>query len=83
MSVKNVEKGGGESKGVGDIFQGGGAGGTILGGRDVGDNPQNGPVPGVITTQDTLTGHWEADLESVRRQLLISTSGYDDSGNRV
>ena len=41
-SVDNLGKGGGKSKGVGDVFQGGGAGGTTFWGRDVGDDPHMG-----------------------------------------
>ena len=45
-SVKNLGKGGGESKGVGDVFQGGVEGGTDFWGGDVGDEPPHGPGPG-------------------------------------
>ena len=46
MSVNNLGKEGGESKGVRGFFQEGGAGGTNFWGGDVGDNPRNGPGPG-------------------------------------
>ena len=44
--VNNLEKGGGETKGVGDVLQGGGAGSTSLWVGDVGDDPRTGGVIG-------------------------------------
>ena len=40
-SVNNIVKGGGQSKGVGDVFQGGGAGVSDSWGGDVGYGPPN------------------------------------------
>ena len=42
--VNNLEKGGGKTKGVGYVIQGGGAGSTSFWVRDVGDDPLHGTV---------------------------------------
>ena len=39
MVVNNLGKGGGETKGVGDVIQGGGAGSTSFWVGDVGEDP--------------------------------------------
>ena len=46
MVVNNIGKGWGKHKGVGDVFQGSGAGGTYFQVRDVGYYPRHGPGPG-------------------------------------
>ena len=45
-SGKDTGKGGVQTKGVGDVFQGGCAGGTYFRVGDVGDDPPHGPGPG-------------------------------------
>ena len=57
-SVENLEKGGGESKGVGGVFKVSGAGGTNFLGIDLCDDPSYGPGPGGVPTQVILTDHW-------------------------
>ena len=43
--VENLSKGGGKIKGVGDVIQGGGAGGTSFWVGDVGYDPLRKPEP--------------------------------------
>ena len=83
MSVKNLGKVGGESKVVGDVFQGGGAGSTTFGVGDVGCDPPHGPGPGRVPTQGSSTDHWVTFPEVIGRDMGVSTSGDDDSGIRV
>ena len=80
MSAKNLGKGGGESKGVRDVFQGGSAGGNAFWGGEVGDNPPYGPFPGGVSTQGGFTDNWEKYLADIGRDLKISTSGDGDEG---
>ena len=60
MSVNNIGKGWGESKGVGGVFQGSISGGTTFGGGDVGDDPPYGPGPGGVPTQGRSTDQRES-----------------------
>ena len=60
MSVNNIGKGEGESKGVGGVFQGSISGGTTFGGGDVGDDPPYGPGPGGVPTQGRSTDQRES-----------------------
>ena len=53
--VENIGKGGGQPKGVGDIIQGIGAGGTYFWVVDVGDDPPHGTVHGGFSTQGIHT----------------------------
>ena len=43
--VNNLEKGGGETKGVGDVIQGGGTVSAAIRFRDVGSEPPHGTGP--------------------------------------
>ena len=56
-SVENLEKGGGESKGVGGVFKVSGAGGTNFLGGDVVDDLSHGTGPWGVPTQVILTDH--------------------------
>ena len=71
MSVKNIWKVVGKSKGVGDVFQGGGASSgarrTNFGGIDGGDDHPHGPGPGGVPTQGISIDHWEVDLGVISR----------------
>ena len=49
-SVKNLRKGGGKPKSVGDVLQVGGAVNTYFWVVDVGDDPPHGPGPGGVST---------------------------------
>ena len=81
MSVYNLGEGGGGSKGVRDVFQGGVSGDTNFWVGDVGDDPLHGLVPGGVPTQGISTDHWEAALGVIGRDLVISTSGDGDTGS--
>ena len=56
-SVNNIGNGGGQPKGVRDVFQGGGTGGTDFWGGDIGDDPLNGTGPGGVQTNGSTTDH--------------------------
>ena len=79
-SCNNLGEGGGESKGVRDVFQGGGAGSTIFWGGYLGGDPPHGPVPGGVPTQVISTYHWEEAPEVIGRDLAVSTSGDRNTG---
>ena len=83
MSVENLGKGGGKSKGIGDVFQGSGAGDTTFWGGDVGDDPSRGPGPVGVPTQGILIDHYEASLEVIGWDMGVSTSGDSNVGGGV
>ena len=81
--VDNLGKGGGESKVSRDFFQGIDSGGTDFWGRDVGDDPPHGPVPGGVSTQGSSTDHWEAAPAVIVQGLGVSTTLDGDAGSGV
>ena len=56
--VNSLEKGGGETKGVGDVLQGGGTGSTSLWVGDLVDDPPHGRGHWGVSTQGIYMYHW-------------------------
>ena len=82
-AARDLGKGGGEPSGVGDVFQGGGEGGTTFRVGEVGDDPLHGPGPGGVSTQGSQADHWEAASTVIGRELGVSTFGDCDAGGGV
>ena len=78
--VDNLEKGGGKTKGVGDVLQGGGAGSTSFWVGDVGDDPPHGTGHWGFSTQVSYTHHWEVPPAVSGRKLVVPTFGDGDAG---
>ena len=81
--VNNLEKGGGETLGVGDVLQGRGAGSTSFWVKDVGDDPPHGKGHWVVSTQGSYMDHWEVSPEVSGQNLVVPTFGDSNAGGRV
>ena len=81
--VNNLEKGGGETKGVGDVLQGRGAGSYYFWVGDVGDDPPHGTGHWVVSTQDSYMDNWEVSPVLYGQNLLVPTFGDGNAGGRV
>ena len=71
--INNLEKGGGKTKGVGDLLQGGGAGSTYFWVGDVGDDPSHGRCHWGVSTQGSYMDHWEVSPGVSGRKLAVPT----------
>ena len=83
MVVNNLGKGGGETKGVGDVLQGGGAGSTSFWVGDVGDDLPHGRGHWGVSTQGRYMDHWEVSPEVSGWKLVVPTFVDGDVGGRV
>ena len=75
--VADFEPGGGRSKGVGSLLQGGSPDGVAV---RVVDDPQDGAVPDYLSAQDSAMSHQEAEEETGGWYLKLFSYG---SGNGV
>ena len=49
----------------------------------MGDEPPRGMGPGGASAQGRSADHWEASLEGIVQDLVVSTSGDENTGGRV
>ena len=77
--VDNLEKGGGETKGVEDIIQGSGAVSNYFCVGDVGDDPPHGTSHCGVSTHDSYMDHWEVSPVVSGRNLVVPTFGDGDA----
>ena len=75
--------GGSQSTGLGDVFQGGGAGGPPIWVRDVGDDPPYGKVPGEFSAQSLHTDYGETYKATGGWERGITNAGDSDGGGGV
>ena len=78
--VNNLGKGGGKTKGVGDVIQGGGSCSTSFWVVDVGDDPLHGRGHWGVSTQVRYMYHWEVSPAVSGRKLVVPTFGDGDAG---
>ena len=83
MVVNNIGKGGGETKGVGNVLQSGGAGSTSFLVGDVGDKPPHGRGHWGVSTQGSYMDHWEVAPAVSVWKLVVPTFVDGDAGGRV
>ena len=83
MIVNNIGKGGGKTKGVGDVIQGGGAGSIYFWVGDVGDDPPHGRVHWWVSTQGSYMYHWEVSPAVSVWKLVVPTFVDGDAGGGV
>ena len=80
MVVENIGKGGGKTKGFGNVLQCSGSEDTSLQVEEIGDDPPHGPGTGEVSTQGRQTNYWEASLKDYRWKLGVTTFGDGDTG---
>ena len=76
--VADFEPGGGRSKGVGSLLQGGSLGGVDVWGGDVGNDPHYEAGPEYLSPQGRTMAHQETEEEAGGWELELS---YDVSSN--
>ena len=81
--VNNLGKGGGKTKGVGDVFLGVSVGSTYFWVGDVGDDPPHGTGYWGVSTQGIYMDHWEVAPSVSGRKLIVPTFGDGDTGGRI
>ena len=79
----NLEKGGGKTKGVRGVIQGGGAGSTSFWVGYVGDDPFHGRGHWGDSTQGSYMDHWEGSPAVSGRKLVVPTFGDDNARGGV
>ena len=75
--------GGGQPKGLQDVFQGGGTGGYDFGVGDVGVEPPHGTGPGKFSTQGCTADNWDISEEMGVWGLVIPAAGNINGGCRI
>ena len=81
--VNNLEKGGGKTKGVGYVIQGGGAGSTSFWVRDVGGDPPAGEGPHGLPPPGGLADDRHRPQTSTGQDRGISTHWVGDGDGGV
>ena len=81
--VNNIENGGGKTKGVRDVLQGGGAGSISLWVGDVGDDPLHRRGHWGVSTQDSYMDHWEVSPAVSVWKLVVPTFVDGNAGGGV
>ena len=81
--VNNNEKGGGKTKGIGDVIQCGGAGSTSLSVGYVGDDPPHGRGHWGGSKQGIYMDHWEVSPAVSGWKLVVPTFVDGDAGGGV
>ena len=74
---------GGETKGVGDVLQGGGTGSNYFWVGAVGDDPPTGTGHLGGSTQGSYMYHWELTPAVSGRKLVVTIFGVGYAGGRV
>ena len=69
-----------QTKGIGDLFQGGSAGGSSIWIRDVGADPTHGTGPGKHLEQIHQADNGEAAKETVGWSIGVPTTGESNGG---
>ena len=75
VSGKYTRTGRHHPMGLGDVFQGGGAGGTPIWVRDVVDNPLHGQIPGGLSAQSRQVDYRDTAKAMGGWELGLPTSG--------
>ena len=68
---------------LGNIFQGGSAGGSFIRVGGVGDDPPHGTIPGKLPKQGRQADYGESAKEKVAWGLGVTTAGDSYGGGRV
>ena len=79
----NLENGGGKTKGVGDVIQGGGAGSNYFWVGYVVDDPLNRRGHWGVSTQGSYMDHWEVSSAVSVWKLVVPTFVDGDAGGGV
>ena len=80
---KDTGTGGRQPTGLGDVFQGGGAGGTPIRVGDVGDDTPHGQGPGDFSSQSLQADYRETAKAMGGWDLGVPTSGDSNAGGGV
>ena len=83
MDGKDNGMGGRHPTGIGDVFQGGGAGGTLIWFMDVGDDPLHLQGPGEFSAKSFQADYGETAEVTGGQDLGVHTSGDIGVGGRV
>ena len=83
MDGKDPGTGGCHPTGLGDVLQGGGAGGSSIWVRYVGDEPPHGKGPGKFPSKGCQADNGEASEAILGCEMGLPTTGDNDGGGGV